>query len=120
MHWNTEKVIAQLTETPLPGNPVVLRKKEAGGDWDIPGFDLEIEGINDAHRIVPFKDPAKYPDDKMDDTEIYALEVRTFQGDSRGGLGHGADEQIAILYGSVKSRLNKAGWMVIRHYDEIF
>lgn len=117
MNWNTRQVIASLGA--LRGDPIHKIADQPGGDWDLPQVSFWLHDIDDAVLVTPYKNPQSNPDSKMDDTEVYAVEVRTLQGDSRGGCNT-ACEEIAVLHAVIKSRLNQMGFNTINNYDEIF
>jgi len=115
-HWKMSEI-----KKLLEGLNAHIDDNPPGGDWDIMGLSLTPQGVDDdSVTISPFKDPNSDGDYKIqDDCEIYALEVRTFSSDSRGGC-QTTNEKVAVLYGQITARLRAQGWNIINHYDEIF
>jgi len=121
MFWNRAKVKAALQAT--GENVEITDVDSTGGDWDIFGLRATLEGVDPAEdynaiSITPYQDPNFAPLEKMDDCDVYAIEVRT-NGDSRGGCQTG-NRRIGHLYQDVKMTLEEMKFRVIGHYDEIF
>lgn len=118
-NWNSKILMDILAESPIKCTTTI--SKERGGDWDLNAFNIEIENCDDGLILTPFVDP----DDKNgapledEDVLIYALVLRSYSSDSRGGCQTN-NTNLGMLYGFLKSKLTQAGFFVVNHYDEIF
>ena len=93
-----------------------------GGDYDCPPIIFRMDGVDDAVYVTPYLDPEIRDLPPVEDRlaiDVFAVELRTADGDCRGGL-QTHDEGLAMFFGACYARLCQLGFRVIGHYDEIF
>lgn len=93
-----------------------------GGDYDCPPIVFRMGGVDDAVVVTPYLDPESRSLPPVEDrlvVNVFAVELRTANGDCRGGL-QTHDEGLAMFFGACYARLCQLGFRVIGHHDEIF
>lgn len=115
-NWN-RNAVREFLET-LDG--ATITETQPGGDYDLPGLQVQLLGSDNFITISPYRDPSsKTIDYSLDDNcEVYAIELRT-DGDSRGGL-QSNEENVCVAFGKIRAKLGSDGHSIIGHYDEIF
>ena len=115
MHWKRQDIKDLLADLNC-----TITEKPPGGDYDITGLTLVVEGVDDAIIVAPYKNPDEAdPGAAQDYCDIHAVEVCNQKSDSAGGC-NSTNEAIATLYGVVCARLRGQGFGIINHYNEIF
>lgn len=119
MKWNRRKIEDLINSD----GSLTITRTSPGGDWDLEGMRITAPGAapNEHVMIVPFLEPSGPDTSTIDhnDCEVYALEVQSWNCDSRGGC-QTTDIPTASTYGTITAKLRSAGFNIIGHYDEIF
>lgn len=118
-HWKTSEIKAAIEAMPLVKKVTVAG---FGGDYDTNEICVSVENASDTLFVCGFGSAEKTIEalgatvDDVPDCEFASLSDGL---SSRGGL-NSSEENVAKVYASIFSYLKKRGFVVIRHYSEIF